>query len=223
MMATRLERGAPAWRAARAAACFGALLRAQGNADTALEQLADVGRPQGGWLEVFAALRAPQITGLALVLPRPGDARGVAMPRDVLCEAAVGWGDAASSTWLIPTDDHRWDCLSLPTGVAPPEASAADRQLRSAVVAAAHLLDHGAIAGPPRLDRPGDGDIDAWLIAEPLLPARRRDLAARGLRILQAVGAARSSGLLERDRVVPLDEAARGAVEAAYGTLRRED
>jgi hypothetical protein len=215
MAVASLGISAPAWRAARAAAAVGAVLRAEASGDEALDALAAVGAPVGGWLRVVEAARASR--SLALVLPRPGDARGVALPRGVVAEGAIGWADSSGTSWLIASGESAWDAVEV-HGAALPLRDPADalRALRACVVRAAHAIDVLDDLEPPAGSSSRAQQerlVDSWVLGPPPLPPERREMAVLGLRMLLALGAA--PGLVDPDA---LEVAARTAVEAAYAT-----
>ena len=212
-----LRVGAPAWRAGRAVAAWEAVIRAQAPADDALDALAEVGTPDSGWWEVLGHVRKSSAIGL--LLPRPGDPRGIALPRGIVAEAAVGWGDTSASTWLLPTSDGSWDLVDLPgQGLPTRDVDEAHRRLRSAVVDMAHVADgldapgHGAI---PAARESLELTVDAWVLGPLRLPGRRRQLASMGLRMLLALEGARTIADSS-----PLEDAARTAIEAAFSLTR---
>lgn len=223
MLPASLGVGAPAWRAARAAAALGAVARSDMSADDALGQLMQVGSPDAGWLEVMGQAR--QAISLAMLLPRPGDPRGIAWPRGVMAEAAVGWGDDHASTWLVPAGERAWSAVVLPDqGVPTRDAVEADRLLRIAVVDVAHMLDELDLPDAAPLSdsrQAAEATVDAWALGPGHLPAPRRRLASLGLRMLLAVEGARSApSPPPGEAVAPLEAAARTAVEAAYSMTR---
>lgn len=215
-----LRVGSPAWRAGRAAATLGSLARAETAPDDVLGALAGLGEPPGGWLSHLA--RARSTSTLALLLPRPGDPRGLALPRDVATDAAVGWGNERESTWLLAMGGGAWDLREFPgRPLTPPDAQEAHRRLREAIVQAAHALDdmhardtHGdPIADDARIRREHDALVDSWVCGPPGLPPNSRPIADLGLRMLLAIDAGR-----QLTDVSALEMAARSAVEAAYAT-----
>lgn len=220
MSVASLAVGAPAWRAARAAAAVGALLRGDAPADDILEVLSALGEPPGGWWEVISQARS---TGsVALLLPRPGDPRGLALPRGLAAAGVVGWDEAHGSAWLIPEDGGHWLALEVPGRRTPPcDPAEVDRHLRGCVVRVAHALDVGRptddgmgmapTAAASRREQ--EALVDTWVLGPPALPAGPRQLAALGLRMLLAIDAAHAM-VPTRD----LESAARSAVEAAFST-----
>jgi hypothetical protein len=243
-----LEAGSPAWRAARAAAIGTALQHGRLAGDTALELLDPLGLPPGGWWEHLTGTRT---AAFAVVLPRPGDPRGLRLPAGMACEGAFGWRTHEGSAWLLAqgTQDASgataWVRVdldqALPRSVDPAEA---DRGLREAIVRAAHIIDQrddisdkpdrGGFADPPGLspsaaDGASDREridriIDSWVAHGLPTDGVRRQLAVRGLRILLSVARARDvvdAQPLEDAR--PLEGAARSAVEAAYSSTVAAD
>ena len=210
-----LRVGSPAWRAGRAAASLGSLARADTAPDDVLGELAGLGEPPGGWLSLLP--RARSASTLALLLPRPGDPRGLALPRDVATDAAVGWGNERQSTWLLAMGGGAWDLREFPgRPLTPPDAQEAHRRLRVAIVQAAHALDdmHGdPIVDDAGIRREHDAIVDSWVHGPPTLPPNSRPLADLGLRMLLAIDAGR-----QLTDVTALEIAARSAVEAAYAT-----
>lgn len=221
--------GAPGWRAARAASVVAALLRGDLPADDALDGLADLGEPAEGWWTVIG--RARRAGSLGLLLPRPGDPRGISLPRGVITSGAVGWDTEDGSSWLLAVDGGAWHAIDLPGQSRPPrDLEEADRHLRVAVVQVAHLVDGLEVvgAGVPRTPASGSGaapgsamtarerqecerTVDAWLLGSPALSARGRAVAAVGLRMLLAI-----DGIRALADSAPLEAAARQAVEAAF-------
>lgn len=205
--------GTPAWRAGQVASALAAVLRGDVAADDALDVLASVGEPAGGWWAVLGQARQAQ--SVALLLPRPGDPRGIALPRGLGAEAAVGWGDGRVSAWLLPTGTRAWESVELiGQGVPTRDVHDADRQMRESVVELAHLLDVVDRSGPastPEARRDVEATVDAWVLGAARLPSGRRQLASVGLRMLLALEGARS--IVD---VGSLEAAARTAVEAAY-------
>ncbi len=169
---------------------------------------------------MIAALRVASPSAVALVLPRPGDVRGLPLPRDIAAPAAFGWGSATEGTWWIPDGSQGWSSLEVNRPVEPPDVAEADRALRAAVVGAAHAFDATQQTAPPSATerRTHDDLIDQWVLGHPSLPADRRDLATRGLRMLFVADAAIPGAVLSQQEIVALGDAARGAVEAAYST-----
>lgn len=216
MVVASLGISSPAWRAARAAATFGSLLRGETPADDALAAMSALGEAPGGWWHMFGDAR--RAGGVTLLLPRFGDPRGLVLPRDMSAEAALGWDGAQGGTWLIPSDRLRWRVVSAPSlGRTPPDEEEALRALRRAVVEAAHTVDlldvveqGGHAEGRQDLERAAD----SWVLGPPPLPPASRHLASLGLRILFALDSARS--LVDTG---PLESAARNAVESAFTTV----
>lgn len=210
-----LRVGSPAWRAGRASAALGSLARAETAPDDVLAELAGLGEPPDGWLDLLAHARSAST--LALLLPRPGDPRGLALPREVATDAAVGWGNERESTWLLAMAGGAWDLREFPgRPLMPPDAHEAHRRLREAIVQAAHALDD--IHADPFVDDAGvrehhDAIVDSWVSGPPALPPSARALADLGLRMLLAIDAGR-----QITDVTALEMAARSAVEAAFAT-----
>jgi hypothetical protein len=169
---------------------------------------------------VIAALRVASPTVVALVLPRPGDVRGLRLPRAVAAPAAVGFGSETAGTWWIPEGHGQWTSLEVNRPVESLDVAEADRALRAAIVGAAHAFDAAQQAAPTSArERPAHDDlIDEWVLGSPSLPADRRDLAIRGLRMMLVADAALPGAVLTQQQIVALGDAARGAVEAAYST-----
>lgn len=220
MSVASLDVGSPAWRAARAAVVVGALLRGDLSPDDGLDALAGLGDPPGGWWDVLSRARSAQSIGI--LLPRPGDPRGLALPRGVSADAVVGWSEPGGSSWLIPGEGDDWMALEAPFQEMPlRDLAEADRHLRACVVQAAHALDSDPAAADPLgpataatvSRRMHEALVDMWVLGPPALPAGPRQLAALGLRMLLAVDDARA-----RVETRDLESAARSAVEAAYGT-----
>lgn len=217
MTAASLGVASPAWRAGRAAAAMHALLDGEVPADDVLAGLRSLGTPQVGWWDVLAAVRAGACC--LLLLPRPGDPRGLALPRDADATGAVGWPRPGGSTWLIPGGDLGWRVHEAP-GLcpAPADVAEADRMLRAAIVEAAHVIDVLESHGEPVGDsarREQERLVDSWVLGPPALPRSSRALAALGLRMLLAIDGARA---LVDTRA--LESAARNAVEVAFSTVR---
>jgi hypothetical protein len=215
-----LRVGSPAWRAGRAAAALGSLARAEIAPDDVLGELTGLGEPPGGWLSLLAHARSAST--LALLLPRPGDPRGLALPRDLATDAAVGWGNERESTWLLAMGGGAWDLREFPGHpLMPPDAQEAHRRLREAIVQAAHALDDmrgrdmdgESIADDAGIRREHDALVDSWVCGPPALPPSARALADLGLRMLLAIDAGR-----DLTDVTALESAARSAVEAAFAT-----
>ena len=205
--------GSPAWRAGRASASIGALLDGDASADDVLDGLADVGEPPQGWWEVLGSVRSAG--AVALLLPRPGDPRGLALPRGIVAEAAVGWPVGPETHWLIPDAECGWSRVEArPLTAVPSHPEESLRELRRAVVEAAHTVDALELesrAGDPNARREQEAVVDSWLLGPPPLPAATRHLAALGLRMLLALEGARA--LVDTDS---LEHAARSAVESAF-------
>lgn len=215
MVVASLGVSSPAWRAARAAATIGSLLRGDAPADDALAAMSSLGEVPGGWWHMLGDAR--RAGGVTLLLPRFGDPRGLVLPRDMSAEAALGWDGARDGTWLIPSDRLGWRVASAPRlGRTPLDKEEASRALRRAVVDAAHTVDlldideHGGNADE-RMDL--ERAVDSWVLGPPPLPSASRHLASLGLRILFALDGARS--LVDTG---PLESAARNAVESAFTT-----
>lgn len=208
-----LRVGSPGWRAARAAATLGSFLRGEIPPDTALDVLGPLGAPPRGWLSVIGSLS----TTVVLLLPRPGDPRGLALPRGVHAEGAVGWPQPEGSRWLLAMDDDGWQQHDLADGPSDAhDLAEAHRSLREWVVRAAHVAD---VTDPAELGHAsgsrddGESLVDAWVLGPPPLPSAARQVAALGLRMLLAVDA-----LAPIVDTVGVAAAARTAVEAAYST-----
>ena len=215
MVVASLGVSSPAWRAGRAAATIGSLLRGEVPADDALSAMSSLGEPLGGWWPVFGDVR--RAGGVTFLLPRAGDPRGLVLQRNMSAEAALGWDGAQGGTWLIPSDRRAWQVASAPRlGRMPPEGEEASRALRRAVVEAAHavdLLDVDAPGGREHQRQDLERAVDSWVLGPPPLAPATRHLASLGLRILFALDGARS--LVDTG---PLDSAARDAVESAFTT-----
>lgn len=213
MDVTSLEEGSTRWRAARVSVILGAWLRREAAADDLLGWLAPLGDAPGGWWSALGKVSAAG--SVHLVLPRPGDPRGLLLPRLVDCDAAVGWRGAGGSSWLIPRDPAEWEVLEVSAPPpALPDPGEARRQLRTRVVEAAHALDLAGQGPSPRAAsgrRDAEAAVDAWVLGAPPLPGASRDLAVTGLRMLLALNA--SADMPEVDA---LEIAARTAVEVAY-------
>lgn len=221
MRTTDLAKGSEPWRAARAAACGQALLAGQLPADTALGLLEPLGPPPGGWLDWLARLRQATPARIALVLPRPGDPRGLALPREIDASAAVGVGEGDRTSWLLPEAGLAWREITVAEGIhRNVDLRECDRALRFAVVQAAHAVDAaGAITGAAseRAARVAESTVDAWVLTPPLLPADQRRLASLSLRMLLAVGnPSAPRDALALIHVPSLEAAARAALEAAF-------
>lgn len=225
-LAPSLGVGSPGWRAARAITTLDALLSGRLIPDDALMALDSLGTPPSGWWDVLAEIRRCTTPGrLSLVLPRPGDPRGVALPRDVAAEGALGWPTHRGSTWLVcaPTGWRLIADVEQPLPATEPQD--AHQTLRAEIVRAAHILD-GQDLPPPAERGSVDAIVDSWIMGPPPIPAHRRSLASSGLRILLGLdviaarrggAAVTSPGGVGVDQMA-LDRAARSAVEAAYST-----
>ncbi|MBM3687676.1 MAG: hypothetical protein FJW85_11835 [Actinobacteria bacterium] len=211
-----LRIGSSAWRAARASAALGAYVRGDTAPDTALGALAPLGVPPRGWLSVLGSID----TTVVLILPRPGDPRGLALPRGVHAGGAVGWQEVDGSRWLLPSDPDLWREHDVAGHLLEPhDLAEAHRSLRGCVVEAAHIADvthpaEWAQSSGSRDD--GESLVDSWVLGPPALPAEPRQVAALGLRILLAADAL--GAIVD---AATIDAAARTAVEAAYSTRRR--
>ena len=150
-----------------------------------------------------------------LLLPRPGDPRGLALPRGIAAEAALGWTVGSGTIWLIPDAPSGWSRVDGPQLTAtPPHPDEALRALRKAIVDAAHSVDArelDAREGDTRARQDQESLVDSWVLGPPALPTATRHLAAMGLRMLLALDGARS--LVD---TLPLEQAARSAVESAF-------
>lgn len=192
---------------------MGSLIRADHPADDVLGALAALGEPAAGWWDVLGGVRAGG--GVRLLLPRPGDPRGLALPRGLAAEAALGWASTEGSAWLIPVGEWGWHRIDAPPlAIAPPHPEEALRELRRAVVEAAHAADVLAVetgedAGQVR--RQQEDLVDSWVLGPPPLPATSRHLASLGLHMLLALDGAR-----EIVDATALEYAARSAVESAF-------
>lgn len=229
MRTTDLAEGSEPWRAARAAACGQAMLADRLPADTALEILEPLGPPPGGWLDWLARLRQGTPARIALALPRPGDPRGLALPREIDAIAAVGVGevDGTSCSWLLPEAGLTWREITVADGrPRTVDLRECDRALRSAVVQAAHAIDAaGAIAGSAAegAARVAESIVDAWVLTPPLLPAEQRRLTSLSLRMLLALDSPSAPGdALAIIHVPGLEAAARSALEAAFSAPWRD-
>ena len=213
MPGASLEVLSPAWRAGRASACVGALLQGRAAADDVLDHLSGVGEPPGGWWEALGGARAAG--GVLLLLPRPGDPRGLALPRGIAAEAALGWTVGSGTIWLIPDAPSGWSRADGPQLTAAPlHPDEAMRGLRKAIVDAAHSVDArelDAREGDTRARQDQESLVDSWVLGPPALPTATRHLAAMGLRMLLALDGARA--LVD---TLPLEQAARSAVESAF-------
>lgn len=213
MPAASLEVASPAWRAARASAGIGALLQGRAAADDVLDSLADVGEPPEGWWELLRTIRPAG--GIVLLLPRPGDPRGLALPRGMLAEAALGWRIGAGTQWMIPGPSSGWSRVEGPLlRGSPPDPDEALRALRRAVVDAAHAVNARELDAPEgdgRARQEQEALVDSWVLGPPPLPTATRHLATLGLRMLLSLEGARA--LVD---TTPLEQAARSAVESAF-------
>lgn len=213
MPGASLEVLSPAWRAGRASACVGALLQGRAAADDVLDHLSGVGEPPGGWWEALGGARAAG--GVMLLLPRPGDPRGLALPRGIAAEAALGWTVGSGTIWLIPDAPSGWSRVDGPQLTAAPlHPDEAMRGLRKAIVDAAHSVDAqelDAREGDTCARQDQESLVDSWVLGPPALPTATRHLAAMGLRMLLALDGARA--LVD---TLPLEQAARSAVESAF-------
>lgn len=177
-------------------------------------------------------LRTLGVTGLRLVLPRPGDSAGLPGPT-AFNEVAVEGGEAAltvgeRSLGLVPSGRATWQAYDVaPTTAAVPSLAEADRALKEALQQGTEAL--------VRLDVARWQPEVADLLAELRSPRLNSDLppcypprAHRVLAMAQTVwaiastaeettGAAVSAGELQlRDNALrTLSAAARRAVEAA--------
>jgi hypothetical protein len=220
MISASLEVASQPWRGARAAATLLAFLRRDLPADDVLAGLEPLGPAPHGWWSILERVR--HAGAVSLLLPRPGDPRGLALPRGMTAQAALGWPKDGGTSWLIPTGIDTWTAVEVPKhAIALPDPAACDRRVREEVVRAAHAvdamdLDPGSVPGRGARE----AIVDSWLLGPPALPQRRRSLAALSLRILLALDALGSGSA--HARVVDtasLESAARAALEAAYSTL----
>ena len=206
----------PAWRAARAAAAIGSLLRGEMPADDALGAANELGEAPGGWWHFFGEAR--RAGGIRLLLPRFGDPRGLVLPRNMAAEAALGWDGTRGGTWLVPVDSGEWRIIEAPKlGRTPPDTEEASRALRRAVVEAAHavdVLDLDEPRGDAQARHALELAVDSWVLGPPPLPPASRHLASLALRILFALDSTR--GLVDTGS---LESAARNAVESAFTTV----
>lgn len=213
MVAASLGIGSPAWRAGRACASIGTFLDGAAAADDVLGELADLGEPLHGWWEVLASVRSSR--AVVLLLPRPGDPRGLALPRGIVAEAVLGWEAGPVTHVLVPEPSRGWMQVEAPPlNAVPPHPEEALRELRKAVVEAAHTvddLDLESRESDPRVRSDQEAVVDSWVLGPPPLPVAARHLAGLGLRMLLALEGARA--LVNTG---PLEYAARGAVESAF-------
>ncbi len=218
--------GEARWRAARAGMSIGAFLDGDLAPDDLFESLKEVGAPEGGWWEVIARIRAAGIgrPTICVRLPRPGDPRGVALPRGFVADALVGCSVSApspASIWLVPEAGDRW--VTFPFAADIPrlaDMAECDRALRAAVVQAAHALDVAAAMPSPAGGRDrAEATVDAWVLGTPALPAPQRAMASSALRVLLALESLprQSDADVLSDRAA-LERAARDALEAAYSS-----
>lgn len=225
--------------------------------DTLLEVFDSLGfrAPRGlGWLDVLSQMRArreagssPGTCGPGLLLPRPGDARGVLdLPPAAYDVGAALLIDSQTGrrTWLIPATDAEWMWVaSAPGAGGTPSAPSwaaqtpqdADRELRAAVLAAAADFDDAAASVPTNPDaRDWDALVRGWERA----PWPRRapgsqvpdiTLGIRAARLLAAVALARSrdrgvtvgEDACHRRQLDVVDRAARSAIEVAFSARPR--
>lgn len=225
-MASLLDRGSTPWRAARASSLLLALDEGRASGDCILAALLPLGPPPRGWWAAIEALSSGG--GVHLRLPRPGDPRGLALPRGVAADAAVGMVDGMGTTWLLPQGADAWREVRL-DGVHPTrvDIDQCGRDLREQIVRAAHILDASHDTSAPNGDRRRlERAVDAWVgtaegVRGPV--GRRRELATSGLRVLLALGQPSTCGTQTSDRRSAIDSraleaAARAAVEAAYSS-----
>lgn len=235
MIAAPFSVGSDAWRGARAAAVAAAFTSATAPTDSLLEALDALGRLEGGWLPWLARLRRSHesVGGrIVLLLPRPGDPRGLALPRGIHAAAAVGNQTEGGSCWLIPEPHGTWTALQL-AGAALPhrDAAASLRDVRAQVVRAAHAVDLGDLeAGSPGWGQAGspgqvsardlESIVDSWLLGPPALNVRSRPLAALSLRVLLALAKVPTGSAQARlIDTAGLEMAARTGLEAAFSTV----
>lgn len=215
MPAASLEVGSPAWRAGRASAGIGALLQGRAAADDVLASLTGAGDPTRGWWEVLRTIRTGG--GLVLLLPRPGHPRGLALPRGMVAEAALGWTMGDAMRWMIPGVTSGWSRVEGPLlSSRPPQPDEALRVLRRAVVDAAHTVDAlelDARHADAQARQAQETLIDSWVLGPPPLPTATRHLATLGLRMLLSLEGARA--LVD---TTSLEQAARSAVESAFSS-----
>lgn len=222
----RYAPGEARWRAARAGMSIAAFLDGDLAPDDLFGSLETVGAPNEGWWEVIARVRAAGVARptICVRLPRPGDPRGVALPRGVVAEALVGWSVPASSpasVWLVPEAGNRWLSFTLAADLPRlADVAECDRALRAAIVQAAHALDVAAAVPSPVGGRDrAEATVDAWVLGAPPLAAPRRAMASTALRVLLALeslpGQSDDDGLPD---AMALEGAARDALEAAYSS-----
>lgn len=218
--------GEASWRAARVGASVGAFLDGNLAPDDLLESLQTVGAPDVGWWEVIASLRAVGAARppVCVRLPRPGDPRGVALPRGVVAEGLVGYRvslPSPGSMWLVPEAGDRWLTFTLAADLpGPADPAECDRSLRAAIVQAAHALDVAAAMPPPVGGRDqAEATVDAWVLGTPALAAAQRAMASTALRVLLALDSLpRQSDAVALSDTTALERAARDALEAAYSS-----
>lgn len=224
MISASMDIASRPWRGARAAATLLAYLRGDMPADEVLAGLEALGAPPQGWWDILGQVR--RAGAVSLLLPRPGDPRGLALPRGMAAETALGWPEGGGSAWLIPTGLDTWIALDLPEHrVALPDTAACDRRVREEVVRAAHAFD-AMDAGPEGVAGRGarEAIVDSWLLGPPALPHHRRALASVSLRVLLALEALGSGSAHARVMdTTALESAARAALEAAYSTSTPRD
>ena len=214
---------------------LGASLRGAA-ADDVFGGLMPLGEPPGGWWEQVARLHASSRPGVRLALPRPGDPRGVQVPHGMDGEGAVGCGAGRHVRWLIAHANGEWVMWDDHGGFPRPSvpAESADRDLRAAVVEAAHALDStGTNPLGQGLPTSVDMIVDAWLLHGDRLPAPSRRLAAAALPMLVAAHAVTSphapGGITAhetqrlRNALRSVEPAARTALESAYSTAPLTD
>jgi len=246
--------------AAVACSWLAACLDGREPADTALGVLGELGiraPDRTSWLDIVAEARStrsvpygtiPAAAGLALLLPRAGDARGLAeVPPEAYDSGAAVLlcsGDRVRA-WLVP-GSRAWSIVVPPgaTSISPAASwlsmtpRDADIALRGAVLAASTDLEATGAAVPRAPDATGWQElVRAWEEAPwPGRGAAGTDrqaspdvaLGIRGARILAAVGAGRAypRGLTSHDEsgfrsaLEPVDRAARDAVEVAFSRVR---
>lgn len=224
MISASLDVASQPWRGARAAATMLAFLRRDLPADDVLAGVESVGTAPHGWWSILERVR--HAGAVSLLLPRPGDPRGLALPRGVTAQAALGWPEGGGTSWLIPTGMDTWSALDLPQhAMGLPDPAACERRVREEVVRAAHAvdamdLDPAGVAGRGARE----AIVDSWLLGPPALPQHRRALAALSLRILLALDAVGSGAPHARVLdTASLESAARAALEAAYSTFASRD
>lgn len=203
---------------------------------------ADDGGPIALLQTLRTAARSPDLPPIDVVLPVPGDVRGLAagtqFERDALAaeEAILLTGDKGSTIGLVPEYDYddagfvtalAWTVYSLPTTPAPdsPDLAAAEYALRSAVRCAADaLVAIGAGSGGPDVAHPRD-------MVEQVLESTRHhrvpdDAPPRALRVLENAAHVDailtvSSGVTPSDALRPLPAVVRTARVAAIGAILR--